>query len=162
MQIIQTSEISLSQKEYFQLLLKKYFTSRSNLYLLIAPALLLLQYTSKGFLDNVDRFVLFLVISYPVYLVIYFYRFSHSKENRAVLTRRTFSITSEELSAAMEDGGSSIIKMNNFVKIYKTKEYALLYLLKNSFIYLPKSAFGSEEEYKTVLSWVKAKIEIKK
>ena len=152
-----TKEVKISADEYFKILLKKYFNSM-KLWLLFPWVLIFFHFSYKENLDIADCLLALLLVSFPLYTTIYYYRFSHSKDNRIATLGRTFHFTEEELSTYMEDGSHSIIKLQNFIKIYRMKEFALFYLAKSAFIYVPRTAFAHPEDFEKVILLVEAGI----
>lgn len=56
---------------------------------------------------------------------------------------RYYEINTDQIVELMEDGTSSTIKTERFIKVMKTARYYLLYVARNEYIYLPVSAFES-------------------
>jgi len=56
---------------------------------------------------------------------------------------RHYEIDSDQVIELMEDGTSSTIKTERFIKVMKTSRYYLLYVARNEYIYLPFDAFES-------------------
>jgi hypothetical protein len=56
---------------------------------------------------------------------------------------RHYEINSDQVVEMMEDGTSSTIRTERFIKVLKTPKFYLLYVARNEYVYLPVSAFQS-------------------
>ena len=157
MEPITTSEIKLSEKDYFKLLTKKYFKKMK--WWLLGPLIpLIIHLWAKGTLNLGDYLFCLVILLIPIYVIIYFYRFANSKENKSATLGHTYQFTEDEVYTFIEDGSRSVIKLSNFIKVYRTEQLALLYLNKVSFLYLPKSAFNDTKNFETVIKLIERRI----
>ena len=154
--MIKTNEIKLTKREYFKILARKYF--KEKWWLVGAVLILAIIAVSKDYKDAFDYFIIVFGIGYPIYLLIFFRNFAYSKENKIVLLGRHYEFHDEQLIAQTEDGTRSEILYKNFTKILNMKEFAMLYLSKASFIYLPKNAFESEDDFNKVIKNIELSI----
>ena len=153
---IKTNEIKLTQSSYFNLITKKYFWQKRWVFALLAfTAFFAIVKDDK---QTYDYFTMGLVFAYPVYMLFYFYRFCYSKENKAILLGRHYQFNNEDVETYVEDGSQSQIKLSHVTKIYRGKDYAMIYLSKITMLYLPKEAFDSEHTYHQLLAFIEAKI----
>lgn len=155
---IKTNEIKLTKQEYFKILTRKYF--KEKWWLIGAGILLAIIAIAKDYKGAFDYFIIVFGFGYPIYLLIFFRNFAYSKENRIVLMSRHYEFHDEQLIAHTEDGTRSEILYKNFTKVINMKEFAMLYLSKASFVYLPKNAFEAEDDFKKVVKNIKQFISI--
>lgn len=123
--------------------------------------LLLLSFyaVSKDYKESLDYVVIIMGFGFPFYIILFFGRFTYSNENRISLLERYYKIEEDQIVGYLEDGTESRIKLNHVVKIYKTKDFVLVYLSQVTFLYLPKDAFKSEGDYIEAIRHIESKIE---
>lgn len=143
--MIRTTEIKLTEKSYFKMLLVKHFEERWGWFAWLSALSVFQLY--RGDLTTLSYFFIFSPLLLAIYVFFYFRHFAYAKDNRIYLLSRYYEIDSELMIGFLEDGTQSQIKLDHFIKIYKTKDFILLYLSQISMIYLPKYAFRSSDEY---------------
>lgn len=154
--MIKTNEIKLSEKSYLKILLVKYFKQKWWLFAWMTALSFLILYMDK--VDTFSYFIVFFPLIFTLYIFFYFRRFVYAKENRIFLIGRYYEIDNDLMVGFVEDGTQSQIKLEHFIKMYKAKNFILLYLSQISMIYLPKDAFASQDEYDEVIKIIEHKI----
>ncbi len=154
--MIRTNAIQLSERTYFEMLFVKYLRQRVW-WLVLMIALAVVRLYSHHW-DAFSYVVVALPVIFVTYAFLYFRNFAYSRENKVITLSRYYEIDDDLLVGFMEDGTQSQIKLQHFVKTYQTKEYALAYLSRMSFVYLPKDAFQSPTEFDQAMSWIERKM----
>lgn len=144
--MIKTKKIQLTNKTFFTTLLSVYFKKRWWLLLLmlIIATLTLINKDSKTSND----FLLYFGFIYPPIILLQYWRFANSKDNKIFLTERDFDIYNDKIIGNLSDGTSSTIMNNNIIKVIELKKAYLLYISKIQFLYFPKEAFQSKNDRK--------------
>lgn len=142
--MITTEKIQLTSLDLFKILLITYFKKKWWLFLLIwaMGASLFLDSRNDSF---ADFFVVF-AISYPIYFLIFYWRYANSKDNKIFLLERYYGISEDKIVGILDDGTESPIKLEHFIKVVELKKFYLLYISKSQFIYIPKDSFKSESD----------------
>jgi len=139
--MIKTQEIKITANEFFRLILSIYLKKRWWLLAWIWILILILLLSRHiGFIEII---LLTLILIFQVIIVGQYWFYAHSKDNRIYLLGRYYEINSDQVVEWMEDGTSSTIKTERFIKVMKTTSYYLLYVARNEYIYLPVGAFQS-------------------
>jgi len=144
--MIETNNFCLSKKEYLNILLHQRIRKYRWLYL-FCYLLGLLFLCGWPVNSIILRFYSILCFLTPFIEFYFLYRHTKSKDNsiffierRMILNNGKISFVNENISLLSEISFDFIIK-----KVVREKYY-LLYLSKNSFFYVPKSAFKSFED----------------
>lgn len=139
--MIKTQDIKLTANEFFRLILSVYLKKRWWLvaWIWILTVILLLS----RHIGLVEIILLALIILFQLVIIAQYWFYAHSKDNSLYLSSRYYEIDSDQVVELMEDGTSSTIKTERFIKVLKTSEYYLLYVGRNEYIYLPVGAFES-------------------
>ena len=153
---IKTKEIKLTKSSYFNLLAKKYFRQKWWVFALLG--LIALSTLINDDRQTSDYFTIGVAFAYPAYILIYFRRFCYSKENKVFLLSRHYQFNDEDVEGYFEDGTKSQIRLAHVTKIYRAKNYALIYLSKITMLYMPEEAFDSEHTYHQLLAYIESKI----
>jgi len=113
-------------------------------------------------MENKDTFANLLIafiILFQLLLIFQYWFYARSKDNKIFFLGRYYEIDPEKIVGFLEDGTSSPIKIEHFVKAIKIDNYNLLYLAKTQFIYLPNQCFKCEADRqwfeKEILSKIK-------
>ena len=145
--MITTKKFKLDTKEYFNILLIRYIKRRwwSFILLLIIATYILL----KGKTDSFDNFMLMLVIIYPILIVLQFWRYANSKDNKIFLVERYYEIDNDAITGIVDNNAPSSIKLEYIIKFDTIKQYYLLYISKHQFLCIPIDSFKSntDKEY---------------
>ncbi|MGZ5243308.1 MAG: YcxB family protein [Bacteroidia bacterium] len=152
---ITTKEFGLTKKEYFRIILYNHIMNLKYIYAIMI--LLFGYYIWKLF--NTGRIDIFfpMLIFILIFNLIYYVYFVNHKDNRNVFLKHTISFTDKEIKAISESGEVSTIGFDKIIKVKNRKEYVLLYINKVNFIYLPKSAFYSGDDYNMMLNMINLK-----
>ena len=139
--MIQTQKIKITGNEFFRLILSIYLKKRWWLLAWIWILVIILLFS--GHIGLVEITLLTLILLFQVILVAQYWIYAHSKDNRIYLLARHYEIDSDQIVELMEDGTSSTIKTERFIKVMKTAKHYLLFVARNEYIYLPFIAFKS-------------------
>ncbi len=138
--MIVTEKFSLTEKEYFNILLTLYIKRRWWMFLWVWLLTVLVIFTQSNLLTFIMILLSFLL---PFVVTYQFWKYAKSSKNKLFLMERRYEINNKELNAYMADGSKSTVKIENFYKIKKTSKYYLMYLAKGQFIIVPVDSFKS-------------------
>jgi len=139
--MIKTQEIKLTANEFFRLILSIYLRKRWWLVAWIWILIIILLFSGNiGFIEII---LLALILLFQLVIIAQYWFYAHAKDNRLYLLSRYYEIDADRIVETMEDGTSSIIKNERFIKVMKTSVYYLLYVARNEYVYLPVDAFES-------------------
>jgi len=139
--MIKTQEIKLTANEFFRLILSIYLKKRWWLVAWIWVLIIILLFSGNiGFIEII---LLALILLFQLVIIAQYWFYAHAKDNRLYLLSRYYEIDADRIVETMEDGTSSIIKNERFIKVMKTSGYYLLYVARNEYVYLPVDAFES-------------------
>jgi hypothetical protein len=142
--MIKTDKFSLTNLDYFKILITTYLKKR---WWMISLMLLFgLFFIFKQNKDSFEYFLLFFAFFYPIILLIQYWRYANSKENKLFLIERFFEISEDSITGILTDGSKSIVKLDNIIKVTTLKKYYLLYISKSQFIYIPKNSFMNQQD----------------
>jgi hypothetical protein len=150
--MIKTQEIKITANEFFRLILSIYLTKRWWLVAWIWILIIVILF--NGQIGLIEIALLSFILIFQVIIVAQYWIYAHSKDNRIYLSSRHYEIDANQVVERMEDGTSSTIKNERFIKVVKTKKYYLLYVARNEYIYLPFRAFESPSD----LEWFENEI----
>jgi len=150
--MIKTQEIKITANEFFRLILSIYLKKRWWLVAWIWILIIILLFS--GHMGFVEIALLALILLFQVIIVGQYWFYAHSKDNRLYLLARYYEIDTDQIIEVMEDGTTSTIRNERFIKMMKTARYYLLYVARNEYIYLPVSAFESSPD----LEWFEEEI----
>jgi hypothetical protein len=145
---IDLERFSLDREQYFRILLRNYFARRW--WLLILDAVLLglfivaLIYIPEA-LQLIHYVGVGIVIFFPVVYVVRFHRYAHAGNNDALFMERTAAMDDDGLSVHFDDGGTDTIPWNQVVRVIEEKEYFLIYVSRQQFVFVSKGAFPSHK-----------------
>lgn len=107
-------------------------------------------------------FPLFAII-YPALIVIQFWKYVTSKDNKLLLLERFYEIDNEKINGIIDRETYSPIKLDHFIKADLVRNTYLLFVSKNQFIFIPVDAFESHQDRewfeKEILPGLKKKAE---
>jgi len=142
--MIKTQNIKITANEFFRLIFSIYLKKRWWLVAWIWILIIILLFSGRiGF---VEITLLALILLFQVIIVGQHWFYAHSKDNRLYLLARYYEIDRAQIIEVMEDGTTSTIRTERFIKVMKTPKYYLLYVARNEYIYLPVSAFESLDD----------------
>jgi hypothetical protein len=144
--MITTGPIKLTSKKLFEITLTTYLKRKWWLFAWIwVLAIILVLNNNK---DSFDIFLIFFLVLFPIVLVIQFWRYAYSKQNKIFLLERYYEIETDTITGKMEDGTTQPIKIEHFIKVISSSKYYLLYIAKAQFIYVPFNSFKNITEKK--------------
>lgn len=139
--MIKTQNIKITANEFFRLILSIYLKKRWWLVAWIWILIIILLFS--GHIGLIEITLLTLILLFQAIIVGQYWFYAHSKDNRLYLLARYYEIGLDQVVELMEDGTTSTIRNERFIKVMKTTRYYLLYVARNEYIYLPVSAFES-------------------
>lgn len=139
--MIKTQNIKITANEFFRLILSIYLKKRWWLVAWIWILIIILLFS--GHIGLIEITLLTLILLFQAIIVGQYWFYAHSKDNRLYLLARYYEIGLDQVVELMEDGTTSTIRNERFIKVMKTTRYYLLYVARNEYIYLPFSAFES-------------------
>jgi len=139
--MIKTQKIKITANEFFRLILSIYLKKRW--WLLAWIWILVIILLLVGSIGLIEIILLTLILLFQLVIIAQYWFYAHSKDNRIYLLSRYYEIDTDRIVETMEDGTSSIVKNERFIKVMKTSNHYLLYVARNEYIYLPISAFRS-------------------
>jgi len=142
--MIKTQEIQITANEFFQLIFSIYLKKRW--WLLAWIWILVIILLLGGSLSLIEISLLAFILLFQVIIIGQYWFYAHSKDNGIYLMARHYEIGSGQVVELMEDGTSSTVKTERFIKVMKTSRYYLLYVARNEYIYLPVSAFANTSD----------------
>ncbi len=141
-----TNSVKIEKSKFFKILLVRYLKTRWPLYgsvILIATLV-----SQKESFDGGDEFFLILFLLYPILIVIQYWRWVNSSENKIFLTERKYEIDENKITGITDENNYSIIEKEHFIKSDIVLNTYLLYISKTQFLYFPFDAFKSIEDQK--------------
>lgn len=142
--MITTKKVKLTPKDLFSILILRYIKKRWWLFAWIWILAIILA--SDGINDSFDMFFIVFAIIYPILLVIQFWRYVTSKDNRLLLLERYYEIDNEKINGIIDQDTYSPIKLDHFIKVDLIRKTYLLYIAKAQFIYIPIDSFESDSD----------------
>jgi hypothetical protein len=142
--MIKTKKVKLTPKDLFLILILRYIKKRWWLFAWIWILAIILA--SDGINDSFDMFFIVFAIIYPILLVIQFWRYVTSKDNRLLLLERYYEIDNEKINGIIDQDTYSPIKLDHFIKVDLIRKTYLLYIAKAQFIYIPIDSFESDSD----------------
>jgi hypothetical protein len=142
--MIRTERFSLTSVDYFWIILTTYLKRRWwTISLMLLFGLLFLLKKDK---DTFEYFLLSIAFFYPILLLIQFWMYAKSKDNKLFLVERHYEISEDGLTGKLNDGSESVIKKENFIRTVELRNYYLLYISKSQFVCIPKEAFINQQD----------------
>lgn len=142
--MIRTRKIELTSDEFFYLLLTIYFKRKWLTIAWIWLVIFILLFSTR--INTIEYWLVGILCFLQASVVLQYWLYAHSKDNRNYLLPRFFEITSEQIVEWMDDGTSSTIKTERIIRVMRTGKCYLLFIAKNEYIYLPFDAFESPED----------------
>lgn len=142
--MIKTKEIILTANEFFFLLLSIYIKKRWWVLVWIWGMILILLFGSQ--MSYVEYVVSVFLILLQIIQVLQYWLYAHARDNRIYLQPRHFEINDEQITEYMNDGTSSVIKIERIIRVMQVRKSYLLFVARNEYIYLPFEAFESQED----------------
>ncbi len=142
--MIKTKEIRLTGNEFFYLLLSTYIKKRWWLLVWIWAMILILLVGST--MSYIEYLVSIFLILLQIIQILQYWFYANASDNRIYLLPRYFAIDNEQITEYMNDGTSSIIKIDRIIRVMQVRKSYLLFVARNEYIYLPFDAFESPED----------------
>ena len=142
--MIKTKEIRLTGNEFFYLLLSTYIKKRWWLLVWIWAMILILLVGST--MSYIEYLVSIFLILLQIIQILQYWFYANASDNRIYLLPRYFAIDNEQITEHMNDGTSSIIKIDRIIRVMQVRKSYLLFVARNEYIYLPFDAFESPED----------------
>ncbi len=143
--MIRTRKIELTSDEFFYLLLTIYFKRKWLTITWIWLVIFILLFNAARII-TIEYWLVGILCFLQIALVVQYWLYAHSKDNRIYLSPRFFEIDSDQVVEWMDDGTSSTIKTERIIRVMRTGKCYLLFIAKNEYIYLPFVAFENEED----------------
>ena len=150
--MIRTQDIKITANEFFRLIFSIYLKKRWWLVAWIWILIIILLFS--GQIGFVEIALLALIVLFQIIIIGQYWLYAHSKDNKLYLLARYYEIDKTQIVEMMEDGTTSTVRTERFIKVMKTDRYYLLYVARNEYIYLPVSAFESSAD----LGWFEDEI----
>lgn len=144
--MIKTKEVTLTANEFFFLLLSIYIKRRWWVLVWIWGMILILLFGSQ--MSYVEYMVSVFLILLQIIQVLQYWLYAHARDNRIYLLPRYFVIDNDQVTEYMNDGTSSVIKLDKVIRVMQVRKSYLLFVARNEYIYLPFDAFESPEDIK--------------
>lgn len=107
-----------------------------------------------------DTFLVLFGFLYPPFLFFYLFIWTTSSKNKAIFSQRQLSMDENMIIAVDADGAKSEIPLSYVNRVVQRKAYWLLYIAKGQFIYIPRSAFSSDEDVSAFEEIISARVKI--
>lgn len=155
---MKTKEFSIDKATYFQITFQKYIRNR------ILFMILLLSFAIIMIFVDMNLFTLLLIayaVLYPVLIFLAFtFKFQKSV-NPSIFQKRQLILTENELITHLENDNKVSVDLSNIQNIRFNKKYTRAYTTENLFIFIPRKAFDSEQEYKLFINTLKKSLPLK-
>lgn len=142
--MITTKKIKLTPKELFSIFILRYIKKRWWLFIGIWTVAIFAGLKEQH--ELFDKVIIILAIIYPFLLIIQFWRYSVSKENKIMLAERYYEIDLKKINGIIDEDTYSPVKLEHFIKVDLIKKNYLLFIAKNQFIYIPVNSFKNNKD----------------
>ncbi len=142
--MIKTRVIELTAGDFFYLLLIIYMKKHWLTLIWIWTLIFILVLNAN--ISSVEYLLISILIVFQLVLVVQYWLYANSKDNRIYLMPRFFEIDSQQIVERMDDKTSSTIKTERFVRVMRTGKYYLLFVAKNEYLYIPFNAFETDSD----------------
>ena len=142
--MVTTKRVKLSQMDLFLILILRYLKKRW--WLIAWMWVLAIAFMISGNNDSFDVFIIVFAIIYPILLIIQYWRYATSKDNKLMLLERYYEIDGEKIKGIIDQDTISLIKTEHFIRVDLIRNTYLLYIAKNQFIYIPIDLFETDAD----------------
>ena len=140
--MIKTKRVKLTPKDLFLILILRYIKKRWWLLVLLWISAIIL-----GLLETANSLVfIVLAIIYPFVLMIQFWAYVKSKDNKSFFFERHYEIDNEKINGVIDQNTFSIRNLEHFIKVEFIQKTYLLFFSKNQFMYIPADSFESDAD----------------
>ena len=144
--MITTKKSKITKNNFFETLLFVFF--KQNWKYILVLFLISLVIKQQNYLEGFQEFFIIFSVLSPFFVVLYYWMFANSNQNKIYFLERYFEIDKEKIIIFLEDGTQSNLKMDVFVKVVDLKKMYLLYFSKTQFILISKDSFVNYTERK--------------
>ena len=130
--------------DLFLILILRYLKKRW--WLIAWMWVLAIAFMISGNNDSFDVFIIVFAIIYPILLMIQYWRYATSKDNKLMLLERYYEIDGEKIKGIIDQDTISLIKTEHFIRVDLIRNTYLLYIAKNQFIYIPIDSFETDAD----------------
>lgn len=142
--MIKTKTVRLSKNKFLGIILLRYLKRRW--YLILAVLLLGLFISQKEHPEKIDIFFISICFLYPLLIIIQFWTWVNSKQNKIFLTDRMYEIDEDKITGRTNSISFSTVEKKHFIKNDLILKTYLLYISKGQFFYIPLDSFESEQD----------------
>lgn len=144
--MIKTQTVSINPNAFFKHLLLERVRTRWYAFLFSPLAAVVLHFTKWDETGDIVHFLLVFSVLYPVWVVGYYYYYARSSQNVQALQLRHYELDGDLLRIFMEGENIGEIQVSKCPKAIERREAIALYQQNGQFIFIPKKAFGSNED----------------
>lgn len=101
--------------------------------------------------------IVFFAVFLPFLLILSILFYINSKANKIFYKKKRFEIDDDFITTYAEDGSLGKNKLDSIIKVVGTRKYYMLQISQAMFLYLPKSAFLSQEDINRFESLLRSK-----
>lgn len=142
--MIKTKTVRISKNKLLAIILLRYLKRRW--YLILTVLLLGLVISQKENPEQIDLFFISICFLYPLLIIIQFWIWVNSKQNKIFFTDRMYEIDEDKISGRTDSISFSTVEKKHFIKNDLILKTYLLYLSKGQFFYIPLDSFESEQD----------------
>jgi len=153
MTLIETENFELTSAEYFKIILKLRIKRSWWLFLIITFAPLAQFLWQNGIPINWGLIIF--GWTYPILVIIYLYFWATSKKNASLFQKRRITFEGEKMTIEIEDGSKSEVRYTSIQNVRTFGDSWLLYVARNQWIYVTKSAFKSDQDQQEFVNLIK-------
>ncbi|MBC7426057.1 MAG: hypothetical protein H7321_05930 [Bacteroidia bacterium] len=147
--MISTKVFSVSKREYLNLFIKDYFRKKWWMFTFVIIAMITV-YTSYS--QSNSTIVIAVGFFYPLLVIASLWYNIYYTQNELLFAERKHVFYNDKFTSSTGNVSKSEYTYMHLKKIALKKEYALLYLNKNAFVYVPYYAFENENDRQKFIS----------
>ena len=147
--MITTKPIAISKNKLLAITLLRYVKKRW--WMIIALLFFGIYLSLKENPEKFDTFFMFFCLLYPLLIVIQYWFWVNSAQNKVFLSERIYEIHENKITARVDADTFSTVDKQHIISHDSLLGSYLLYLSKSQFFYIPADAFVSESD----LNWFK-------
>lgn len=150
--MITTNKIQLTTTSYFKTIMKIFI--KKWLWFIVVSWSLAVFISLKEEKNSFLNIYIIFALLYPFIVVIQYWIYAHSKDNRIFLLERYFEIYEDKVVGFLIDGTENTVKNEHFIRVVELSNNYLLYISKNQYLLFPKDCFKSDAD----MAWFEEKI----
>ena len=153
--VIKTKEFCFTAPEYFRIILKN--AMKRSWWVIVLLFSMAVYEASRSGLTRPLLYMAALAAVYPLYIILRCWLAVHNKKNTQFFKERYFEIDQQSLGVFFKNGTGvpTQVKLENIFRVVKRKQGYQLFLSRKQFMYLPLSAFRSQDESNRFDFWLK-------